>query len=214
MKLKLLKENPDKLVFNDETLLRYDNDVFTFGYYSAYNRVNKEEKIFFLIDQVNYHGTLRDNWSSKYPDYNYPDRLNNHRTRDGRFWKNKKVISVWDGIKKNDLNQLIKDIYKETKIKIDDNWYIEISTGPSKFKKIGEYLGHHTIKKVDVNDRHLLSPMAKIKKDVDGFGSDKYDKLARGYNYNSVAQMNYLNKNKYLHENKLSLSQILRTLII
>jgi len=183
---KILKENPDKINLKyirqdkrDREIIWFDNDTYTFGYFD--NRLYIESGGIKHSDLKNEMGQFgRDDLKHA-----------------GRFWLKNHVISFWNPINTQDLKKLIRDIYKEVQVKIENDWYIEYDY--NKFKTIGEFTGE-TTKSKDINSDHTVPPMYKIKKPIRGFGSDKYNKLAATNKYNSVAQMNYYNKNKYANE--------------
>lgn len=152
--MKLLKENPDELMFNGKVLVRDNSDAYTFGYYELQHyskdfEVDKKKEIF-LIDNVGSHGELISDYLRKNPEWQSVDWLKNSADITGRFWLKNKVVSIWppnfnknQKIKKAALYKLIKDIYLKTKIKITDDWNIEVEN--NKFKTIGKFLGRFFI---------------------------------------------------------------------
>jgi len=129
----------------------------------------------------------------------------------GRFWPKAKVISFWINPTKTELKKLILDIKRKVNIEITDDWLFEYEE--DKLIKLGDYLGH-VRKNTDIEKQHTVSPIFKTKRDIEGFGSDKYNKLAKTMNYDNTAQMNYYHKNQYYKFEEKKLKNFITKIII
>lgn len=192
---KIIKENPDIISFETDFAGRsrgehqwnwYRNIVF--GYY--------KNKLYATIDTT--HARLIRNNKYLYEkeglgnrdDLQYP----------GRLFMKPKVISFWENPPIQFFSKFVKDLYKLTKIKIDDSWLIEVDEGV--YKKPSEYTGKSN--NFDKTLSHLQNPMFKEKKKISGFGSDKYKKVASSIGYPTTAH--YTNM---IHSESMSLMNLL-----
>jgi len=195
--LKLLKESPDHYYLTAENNNGKfidgdwrDSDAWCFCYY-------KDE--FYIAKSCSHFKLLSINFKNSED----IDEIIDDAYYKGRFWKNGKYLAFWENPSKSVLPKIISDIYKDTRIKITDDWWMELDNDRADPVKVRDYLGHKR-KEIDMSKRHLTSPMYKDKKDISGFGSEKYQKTSSSNGFNSVAQMNYLK-----NENNLTLKAIL-----
>lgn len=178
---KLLFESPDHITKDGKIIATFlDKDACSFGYYGN-NRL-------LMSKPGDTHTEILDDTTRS--DFQYP----------GRIWLKTKIISFYDYPETNfKLKQIVKDIERKLNIDIwnDPEFRIDINSDEPRFRSDDDIL--IPLKQFQKSEdatpeekaaQHVLPPSLKKGGDpIDGFGSDKQQKLAFKNKFNSVAQM-------------------------
>lgn len=184
---KVIKENPDRFSFKGQNYQWNWGKNIVFGYYKNKLYANISITHWGLIKNNNY---LKNQGLENRDVFQYP----------GRLFMEPKIISFWENPPKEFFSKFVRDIYKLTKIKINDTWLIEVEENV--YKTPSEYTGKAN--NFDKTLSHLQNPMFKHKKKISGFGSDKYKNIAYNSGYPTTAH--YTNM---IHSESMSLKKIL-----
>lgn len=175
---KIIKENPDKVYKETSnkdyiTLQWDDTDAYAFGIINDKMVISNAEDT---------HLDIR--WYDRYKNIEGIKKATNRNDfkHSGRIWINDRVISFWDPPKTNSelkkiLHQIedeFKKVFPELNVRhLWDNYKIEVYDDKESTSSLVDAKYYITGGVTDTTIQHVVSPVAKIKKNIPGGGWEK-----------------------------------------